>query len=68
MTPQSNQNIREGESDSHPGEYRMKKKNLKTYFSPSGKSLLAQPFTKPGCLENHKRTSKANITRTLNSA
>lgn len=26
MTPQSKQNIREGESDSHPGEYRMKKK------------------------------------------
>lgn len=44
------------------------KKNLKTYFSPLGKSLVAQPFTKPGCLENHKTTSKTNIRRTLNSA
>lgn len=67
MTLHSKGNERARESDSQPRGYRMKK-TLKTYFSPSGKSLVAQPFTKPGCLENHKRTSKTNIKRTLNSA
>lgn len=67
MTPHSKWNVRARESDSQPRGYGIKK-TLKTYFSPSGKSLVAQPFTKPGCLENHKRTSKTNIRRTLNSA
>lgn len=43
-------------------------KNQKTYFSPPGKSQEAQPFTKPGFLENHKTTSNTNKIRTFNSA